>query len=299
MIERKEIIMNEINKKESNNSNMVFEERFMKKWKIVVSIFGGFAAGYPVINTIYNKIYQNKCEEYYQIPRQYFHENVEDRLIYLCFIIIFLLICISPIVVRKILAKKKKANIDIPLEFSIIALGMGGTIGILNILNFVEIVEKTYNINFIFTKISIFLLDHSISVMVVLVLLGYVSMAWMLFSQGIAKIKFRWAKAIITIVCFVATFINVLLLLLGTVSKLRVDIENQVSYEIVQVYDDKYVVLSEIDDKLLVVPYEINENDIYIFKSGKYSFVDKYEGSYTYITMPDNPIIDSTIEMNP
>ena len=42
----------------------------------------------------------------------------------------------------------------------------------------------------------------------------------------------------------------------------------------------EYVILTEYDDKILVVPYEKLDNGQYIFYTNKYYFIEKYQGVY-------------------
>lgn len=71
----------------------------------------------------------------------------------------------------------------------------------------------------------------------------------------------------------------------GIILKFSIAIEDKTKYEFVTVEENKYVVLSEHEDKILIVPYEINENGQYVFNTSKYWFCEKYQGTYKYIDM--------------
>ena len=62
-------------------------------------------------------------------------------------------------------------------------------------------------------------------------------------------------------------------------------------YEVISYSDSQYIVLSNCDDKALVVPFDVDEDDQYTFYTSKYKFVDKYEGNFEYIIMQHKPLI--------
>jgi hypothetical protein len=64
------------------------------------------------------------------------------------------------------------------------------------------------------------------------------------------------------------------MMLVGTMIKLSISIEDKTRYEFV-IYDKEYVVLSSSGDKILVVPFQIDNNGGYMFK-------DSYSGVYEY-----------------
>ena len=55
--------------------------------------------------------------------------------------------------------------------------------------------------------------------------------------------------------------------------------------------DSKYVVLSELDNDVLVVPYSISNNR-YTFYTKTYQFLEKKECSISYINTNETPIIE-------
>lgn len=52
------------------------------------------------------------------------------------------------------------------------------------------------------------------------------------------------------------------------------------------------MVLSECEDKLLVLPYEVTKDGQCIFKTKQYMFVDMYDGIYQYVDICSSPIIE-------
>lgn len=78
----------------------------------------------------------------------------------------------------------------------------------------------------------------------------------------------------------------------GTIIKLSVTVEDKTKYEIVNIDEESYVVLSECNDKLLVVPYEVTNDGQCIFKTKQYKFIDMYDGTYQYVDICSSPIIE-------
>ena len=81
-------------------------------------------------------------------------------------------------------------------------------------------------------------------------------------------------------------------MLYGTIFKLSITIDDKTKYEFVTLKNNEYVVISSYDNKLLVVPFEINEDGLYVFKTKQYCFEESYEGIYEYRNIENSPIID-------
>lgn len=81
----------------------------------------------------------------------------------------------------------------------------------------------------------------------------------------------------------------------GTMFKLSISMEDKTKYEFVT-YEREYVVLSMYKEKLLIVPYEINEKGQYIFKTNQYLFGEPYKGTYQYRDIKYSPRIDANTE---
>ena len=47
--------------------------------------------------------------------------------------------------------------------------------------------------------------------------------------------------------------------------------------------------------KILIIPFEIDENEQYIFKTSQYSFINQDKGLYQYKNIKYSPIVDLNI----
>ena len=88
---------------------------------------------------------------------------------------------------------------------------------------------------------------------------------------------------------------SLLLIIYGTFFKFYISIDDKTRYEFVT-YDIEYVILSTYDEKVLMVPFEIDENGQYIFKTNHYIFGEPYEGIYQYKNIKYSPKIDKNVE---
>ena len=73
---------------EKKEKNSIVEYIISHK-EIIRGIYAGVALLYTIVNEIYKIMYRNECEKFYGIPGKYFDSNVNNRLLYLCVIIIF------------------------------------------------------------------------------------------------------------------------------------------------------------------------------------------------------------------
>lgn len=74
---------------------------------LIKIILGICASLYPIVNTVYKIMYQGECEKFYGIPGKYFDSKIDNRLLYLCCIIILLMISIMPAFMKKYYEKRK------------------------------------------------------------------------------------------------------------------------------------------------------------------------------------------------
>lgn len=91
-------------------------------------------------------------------------------------------------------------------------------------------------------------------------------------------------------ILWISLAFNIFLLIYGTIFKFYSSIKDNTKYEFVT-YDNEYVVLSRYDNKLLVVPYEVDDDGRYIFKTNQYQFKEPYDTIYKYIDIGDSPQI--------
>lgn len=254
----------------------------------ITTVAGAAAVVYPISNGIFNMIYQSDCERFYHIPGKYFHATIDYRLLYLGCIILIILMCAFPVFMKKYSEENGKSMKGMFVYSLFLSVILGMEIGLFNVYNLVEILKATYDINQFFTFINDWLNNHVTVAIIVVIVMGSFSLVGIVVFNEIRNAKARWFKNIIILVFTISLGISILLMLYGTMFKLNISIEDIIKYETVTNQENSYIVLSESEDKFLVVKYQ-QEDGKCILLTDEYSFLDKYEGIYNYISLKQSP----------
>lgn len=251
--------------------------------EIIIKLAGLFAIIYSIISFVYNNIYQRQCEEFYKIPAKYFKGNLDEKIMYLLLIMGLIGTVLYPILMRK---HDKKENCETKATF-LYYLGYMVIIGLyISVLNMAILRTILNNIS---ENIFAIYNKHTTIAMVSVVIITYIGLIGILFLDKINTLK--KLRKVILLVIITSILINALLLLGGTINILSKSIQDKDSYEIININNKKYVVLSEYDDKILAVPVYINKSGRYIFKTKTYEFIDRSQGVYKYIKLNNKPQI--------
>lgn len=148
---------------------------------------------------------------------------------------------------------------------------IGLAIGIFNVYNLLEIMKQTYKTNKVFREINYCLDNNAYFTIIVVIGLVIVSILGITFIDKIQNSKCKKFKDFICTIVSVSFVMSLLLMFYGTMFKLSISIEDKTKYEFVT-YEREYVVLSMYKEKILIVPYKINEKGQYIFKTNQYLF---------------------------
>lgn len=278
-------------KKADKKTKISISEWLFAKKEIIVGIAGGLAALYPIVNFMYNLSYQSKCEGFYGVPGKYFHSTIDNRLLYLACILILIIICATPIIIRKYDEKKQVQVKGSTVYVSFVAAVVGMEIGFLNVYNLLEIMKQTHKTYDWIRSVNNFLDKNATITITVVIVAGTIALLGITLIDKIRAIKWRWIKIVINCVFIFSFAISLLLMIYGTIFKLGISVEDKTKYEVVTIDEEDYVVLSEHDDKILVVLYEVKENGQYIFDTSKYWFYEKYQGTHRYINLKYCPEI--------
>lgn len=260
--------------------------------EFITIILGLCAVLYPLLNMVYKNIYQNRCEKFYGIPGKYFDSTIDNRLLYLLCIIILLLISLAPAFMKRYYEKNENLKKGFLVEAIFLSIVIGMEIGCFNVLNLVEIMKQTHKRGMIFQAINNWLNDNAYFTIIAVTILGSFSVLTITLIENLKNIKWKWIRNIISIVLILSLMASIMLMLYGTLCKLSISVEDKTMYEFVT-YDDEFVVLSSVDEKILMVPFEIDENGQYIFKTNQYFFGKKYDGIYQYRNIKYSPIINT------
>ena len=248
----------------------------------IFTIMGGV---YFVANYLYNQRYKQKNQSYYGIPSKYFQGSIEDKVFYLILVIILICIIFSSLLLLYNIKNRTDKIID-RLMVKITAFAMGAVFWILNIKNLfdiIEIIEKN--------KFTIFVNNHIFGVSMIIAMFSVVGIIYITYNDEIgSKLNEKWKKYfnMFAWVIFGLSFI-ILIVALGV--KFSYNAESKTIYETI-VYEDKNMaILSDLDDKVLIVEYEINENKETILKTYNYMIVDKENLVISYKDLGEKIIV--------
>lgn len=256
--------------------------------KIIFGLAGILVSAYPIVNIVYNALYQIKSEALYGIPGKYFHDSVDNRLMYLGCIVILMGMCAIPVIIKKhdekSLGQKKVSNAYV--YFLSIVLGV--PVGVLNVDNWLAIMKHVYKKNSWFGNIVSFLSKNTY-IMIFIIILG--SMAVLGLTYNFQIIKSHFLKEFFIKMFAIAFALSFTLTIGGVVCRLSINLEDQTKYELVVIDKQSYAVLAEDDEKILAVPCIETKDEDFVFDTRKYYFFDKYQGTYQYVYMKNPPQI--------
>ena len=252
--------------------------------KIIFGLAGILVSAYPIVNIVYNALYQIKSEALYGIPGKYFHDSVDNRLMYLGCIVILMGMCAIPVIIKK--HDEKSLGQNAYVYFLSIVLGV--PVGVLNVDNWLAIMKHVYKKNSWFGNIVSFLSQNTY-IMIFIIILG--SMAVLGLTYNFQIIKSHFLKEFFIKMFAIAFALSFTLAIGGVVCRLSINLEDQTKYELVVIDKQSYAVLAEDDEKILAVPYIETKDEEFVFDTRKYYFFDKYQGTYQYVYMKNPPQI--------
>lgn len=275
--------------KQGKNS---FVNYIISKKELITIMIGLCATLYPIVNTVYKIMYQNECEKFYGIPGKYFDSDIDNRLLYLLCIIILLFMGIMPTLLKKYYEKKDKLTKGNLVEAIFLSVIIGIELGCINVYNLIEIMKQTYRTCEVFQKINNWLDNHAYFTVTVVIILGSISVLGLTLMEHLKNIKCNIVKSVVCVILSVSLIASLVVMVYGTIFKLSISIKDKSKYEFVMYNEEEYVVLSTYEEKILIIPFEIDEKEQYIFKTSQYLFINQDKGLYKYKNIKYSPIVD-------
>lgn len=175
----------------------------------------------------------------------------------------------------------------------ILSILLGGMVGLINVLYLIEIVKASMLPDFMI-NILVFFFNNIEPRLLIFIVIGLfiIGVLGLLFIPEIRNVK-HFKKPLLILFVIIFT-INFSIIVLGATAKVTSSIERKTKYEFIEKDDNKYVVLSEYNNKKLVVKYQTKNQDdtiIYELFTDKYYFIDGNEYTYSYIDTEYPPII--------
>lgn len=273
--------------------NLIDKDR-MEKIGIVITMISTIASGiFLLINYIYSENYKIECQDFYNIPSEYFAASVNNKILYLFLLIFCLALIVSPIISKNNMDKNGKNKKLNNLYISFWLIGMGMMLGLLNIMNLVTLLQKADNSISILNTIVNWMNNHVYIVTGVIIFMAVTTLFYFSFAKEINKINSKFIKSLLSAIFCISFTASVFLFLIATQVKLQSNIRDKVKYETLITNDKDMVVLSTINGKFLVVEYQRNKEGKVEFLTDNYMFVDMNNVNISYQQLGPNPKIIS------
>lgn len=251
---------------------------------------------YTFASIIINMMYKLDCEKFYNIPSKYFNTGYSNKIIIL---VCLLLLFSTPIICfcgKRYLIKDGATKFEVIILTTLCSIYISICMGMLNIFNLEFIIEWVEDSIHIPTPIADFINKYANVIVWGVMILGMLSAVAIVLFDNIDKIKRKTFRFILQIISWISVTFTIVLFVLGIGFKMTSSVQDLKKYEVISYSDSQYIVLSNCDDKALVVPFDVDEDDQYTFYTSKYKFVDKYEGNFEYIIMQHKPLISEGIQ---
>lgn len=255
-----------------------------------LTLIGGFiftiiSGGYYISNYVYNQTYKQNSEVYYGIPSKYFQGSIEDTVFYLILLIILIGIIFSLPIYKKFIKNRTDKISNILMAY--MAVAMGFVFSILNIKNLFEIIKVIES-----NEVAIFVSNHILKISILITIFSVIGVICFTYNDEIeSKLNNKWKKYFDTFIIIILSLFFIVLIKAMNVKFSYNNVENKTIYE-TTIYEDKNMaILSDLDDKVLIAEYEINENKETMLKTYNYMIVDKENLVISYKDLGEKIIV--------
>ncbi len=307
----KEDVANEISVQGKSNAdvlNSVKEniKRFVNNIELIAKkglVFASaFSAIYFVINLGSNYLYQINCERYYKIPAIYFSKKIDFDLIFIGLVMLLLFISFIPVLIQRYSVKCETDTNGKLVYMIFLEVIVGMTVGVMNI-SYLDSIFHNSNIPDWIKSIYSFIIFpyNEYTAVFITISLYVVCTVLILLKPKFDNSKRKYVKKIYIGFLSILVILNLSIVIIGIYSKVDSPIKDKTSYEIINIQNDKYVVLSEYDDKSLCVTYEAKKEqgqERFTLYTDSYYFFSREEGIYSYIHMEEPPTIEKERKFN-
>lgn len=243
----------------------------------------------PVIDFVCNFLYKNNCEKFYNIPARYFSQSIYNTLILAFFAVLLVVLAIIPAIKQHWERNKNRLSTLKTVYNVSLSVGIGLVAGLMNTLYLIETINLFSEINYPYNSISslFFSIDENIFIVIILAI-TLICVLGLLFNYKFPNIRNRFLKYSVSIIVALSIAFNILMVIGGITTRFinSYSIQYKTKYEIASVQDEKFAVLSDYENKKLVVKFDILDNNgqkTYTFKTNEYFFIDPDECTFSYI----------------
>ena len=167
------------------------------------------------------------------------------------------------------------------------AVAMGCVFSILNIKNLFEIIKVIER-----NEVAIFVINHILKISILITIFSVIGVICFTYNDEIeSKLNNKWKKYFDTFIIIILSLFFIVLIKAMNVKFSYNNVENKTIYE-TTIYEDKNMaILSDLDDKVLIAEYEINENKETMLKTYNYMIVDKENLVISYKDLGEKIIV--------
>ena len=255
-----------------------------------LSLVGGFiftiiSGVYYISNYVFNQICKQNSQKYYGIPSKYFKGSIEDTAFYLALLIILIGIIFGLPLYVKFMKNRTYKFSNILTGF--VSLIMGLVFSFLNIKYLQDIIVIMDS-----NGILIFVSKHIVKISMIITIFSVMAVECFTYMNEIeSKLNNKFKKYFDIFIIGMLSFFVFLLVAAISVKFFYNNVENKTVYE-TTIYEDKNMaILSDLDDKVLIVEYEINENKETMLKTYNYMIVDKENLVISYKDLGEKIIV--------
>lgn len=268
---QKEVNMQEEHSKGLTKSFWKKVEKYIRESNILLKVIGIISGLCSACYFIQNILFKINCEKLYGIPASYFSYNADHNII----VIIDLIFVIGMFFYAYFLENDSKQLKGVYIADWLYKLGTGFVIGYFCVCIYYNMIKK-YVI-------------ESNAIIDILIVISF----FIVFLCGTASIFIALGKKIKML--FFSVFVIAVTLMVitcGVINELNLLNKEKTAYEFVKIEDEEFAILSKVDDKILVVPFEYDQTGKCHIKTSQYTFKNKYEGTYYYVDFNYYPIIE-------
>lgn len=251
---------------QTKSSNALNDNNSESIITVLCKYIGIIATALPIVyatgnflNSFIASIYAQNCEEYYQIPKNYFSQMVPN---------LWSILALIPLLFIATFYVLKNDNMK-TFFYCIYSFTM----------SFISSLAITYLIKSIFSIIHI---QNQSLLLILYVITNIIYIGILIYIR-------KKAMDIKILVLTIATFMVTISILLISCYSLK-PINNS-HYEIVKTESQSYVIIAKYDSKLVVIPYS-KDNEQYTFDVAHYKLIlPENNSEYSYVKLSKKPII--------
>lgn len=263
-----------------------FLDRISSNVQKIMAVVAAFTVLYPVLNYIYDLRYKIDCEKFFNIPAKYFSRSIHSNMIFLAAAILLAFAAMIPYLKQRRERKNNTLTKFNLIHNILISIVLGVLLGAVNVLYLIEIVMDSTLPEYIISVIThLFMTLNEWLLILIVISFFTLGLLGLLFSYKIKHMK-KVAKMLLSVALAIVLVVNLLIIVGGITAKFTESIPQKTRYEIVSIKNEQFIVLSDYENKKLVVKFDILDNNgqkTYTFKTNEYFFIDPDECTFSYI----------------